>query len=187
MEDFESLLSNLGYVDNSIIHPKPEKINHVVRYNCSDGSMTITTFLIVYPNKKSYLHLEFVDDGNVKGLAERILFEEKTRIIEVGYEVSYTKQPNKFSLEERNKIFTHFMKQTKEHLKYGLLDQKPNPGDILAALPHGPKINLGFTETGLDIGKRQRSLVAKRFGFSDLYEDGFQYARYDENLILRPL
>jgi len=187
MEDFESLLSNLGYVDNSIIYPKPEKIKYPVRYNCNDGSMTVTTFLIVYPNKKSYLYLEFVDNGNVKGLAERILFEEKTRIIEVGYEVSYTKQPSEFSLEERNKIFTHFMKQTKDHLKYGLLDQKPNPGDILAALPHGPKINLGFTETGLDIGKRQRSLVAKRFGFSDLYEDGFQYARYDENLILRPL
>lgn len=187
MEDFESLLSNLGYVDNSIIHPKPEKIKHAVRYNCSNGSMTITTFLIVYPNKKSYLHLEFLDGGNIKRLAEKILFEEKTRVVEVGYEVSYTRKPNEFSLEERNKIFTHFMKQTKNHLKYGLLDQKPNPGDILAALPYGPKINLGFTETGLDIGKRQRSLVAKRFGFSDLYEDGFQYARYDENLIIRPL
>lgn len=187
MEDFESLLLNLGYKDNSIVYQKPEKIKYPVRYNCNDGSMTVTTFLIVYPNKKSYLHLEFVDSGNVKELAERILFEEKTRIIEVGYEVSYTKQPSEFSLGERNKIFTHFMKQTKNHLKYGLLDQKPNPGDILAALPYGPKINLGFTETGLDIGKRQRSLVAKRFGFSDLYEDEFQYARYDENLILRPL
>jgi hypothetical protein len=187
MEDFENQLSGFGYVDNSIVYPKPPKINHPVRYNCSNGSMTITTFLITYPNKKSYLHLEFLDGGNVKKLAEKILFEEKTRVIEVGYEVSYTKQPSEFSLEERNKIFTHFMKQTKSHLRCGLLDQKPNSGDILAALPYGPKINLGFTETGLDIGKRQRALVAQRFGFGKLYDDNFQYARYDENLILRPI
>ena len=187
MENFESHLSNLGYNDNSIVYPKPEKIKYPIMYNCNNGSMTVTTFLITYPNKKSYLHLEFLDGGNIKRLAEKILFQEKTHVIEVGYEVSYTKQPNEFSLEERNKIFMHFMKQTKLNLKYGLLDQKPNPGDILAALPYGPKINLGFTETGLNIGKHQRSLVAQRFGFGNLYEDNFQYARYDENLNLKPI
>jgi hypothetical protein len=63
----------------------------------------------------------------------------------------------------------------------------PKVGDILAAKPYGPKINQGFTEESLKIGKYQRSLFAKKFGFGELYEDGFQYGRYDENLILRPI
>lgn len=187
MVEFEKHLIELGYNDTSEIFPKPEKIKYPVRYNCSNGSMTVTTFIILYPNKKSYLHLEFLDQGTVKDLAERILFNEKSRVVEVGYEVTYTRQPSEFSLEERNRIFLHFMKQTKKHLRYGMFNERPNVGDVLAAFPHGPKINLGFTDAGLDIGKHQRSLVAKRFGFGSLYEDGFQYARYDENLILRPI
>ena len=76
---------------------------------------------------------------------------------------------------------------THENLSRGMLNTYPQPGMILVARPVGPKIDQGFTESSLTIGSRQRSIVAKKLGFGDLKEDGFQYARYDENCILRSI
>ncbi|MFM7853234.1 MAG: hypothetical protein ACKO96_15250, partial [Flammeovirgaceae bacterium] len=98
----------------------------------------------------------------IKVLAERIQFPETGRLAEVGYEVKYTKQQSEFSLEERKKIFYEFIKYTYENLQDGIVKIKPRPGDILAAKPHGPKLNDGFNESSLTIGKRQRALVARK-------------------------
>ena len=191
---FERLLKELGHKDRLPVYPKEEKRYQQVNFKCSDGAMAIYTFIILYQTKKSYLYLEFEDHYNslslkerISTLAENICFNEKTRVAEVGYEVKYTKQPNEFSLEERKQIFYHFMKYTYQNLEEGMVKLSPRPGDILVAKPHGPKINDGFTESSLVIGKRQRSLVARKFGFGELKEDGFQYARYDENCVLRPI
>ncbi len=191
---FERLLKKLGYKDRLPVYPKEQKRYQQVNFKCSDGAMAIYTFIILYQTKKSYLYLEFEDHYNspdleqrIKSLAERIHFNEKTRVAEVGYEVKYTKQPNEFSLEDRKKIFYHFMKYTYENLEKGMVKLSPRPGDILVAKPYGPKINEGFNESSLVIGQRQRSLVASKFGFGQLQDDGFQYARYDENCVLRPI
>lgn len=189
--EFEKLLTNLEYQDHSPIYPQEEKRTHQVIYKCPSGAMSIYTFIILYENKKSYLYLEYMDNidcpnlkAKVKTLAERIYFNEKTRIIEVGWEVVYSKNPDEFTFEERKKVLYSFIKDTHNHLKYGMANTTPQIGDVLVAKPHGPKINEGFTEESLTIGKYQRALVAKKFGFGKLYDDGFQYARYDENLIL---
>jgi hypothetical protein len=191
---FEKLLKELGYRDRSPVYPKEDKKYQQVNFKCDDGAMAIYTFIILYQTKKSYLYLEFLDHYNspdvkekIKTLAERIYFHEKGRLAEVGYEVKYTKQPNEFSLEERKKIFYEFIRYTYENLHDGIIKIKPRPGDILAAKPHGPKLNDGFNESSLVVGKRQRAIVARKFGFGELYEDGFQYARYDENCELKPI
>jgi hypothetical protein len=191
---FEKLLKELGYRDRSPVYPKEDKKYQQVNFKCDDGAMAIYTFIILYQTKKSYLYLEFLDHYNspdvkekIKTLAERIYFHEKGRLAEVGYEVKYTKQPNEFSLEERKKIFYEFIRYTYENLHDGIVKIKPRPGDILAAKPHGPKLNDGFNESSLVVGKRQRAIVARKFGFGELYEDGFQYARYDENCELKPI
>jgi hypothetical protein len=192
--EFERLLHQLGYKDRLSVYPKEDKRYQQVNFKCSDGAMAIYTFIILYQTKKSYLYLEFKDHYNspnlkekIQSLAEKIHFHEKTRLMEVGWEVKYTKQPDEFSLEERKQIFYHFMKYTYKNLEEGMVNISPRPGDILAAKPHGPKINEGFTESSLVIGKHQRSLVTRKFGFGELQEDGFQYARYDENCVLKPI
>lgn len=192
--EFEKLLRKLGYRDRSPIFSQEEKRIKEKQYMCSTGAIMISTFIILYKTKKSYLWLEFLDNYEeddlediISKLAERIKYKEKTRLAEVGYEAKYTQQPNQFSLKERKKILLDFMKMTCTHLADGMAELSPRPGDILVAKPHGPKINEGFTESSLVIGQRQRAMVAKRFGFGNLQDDDFQYARYDDNCILRPI
>lgn len=192
--EFERLLHHLGYKDRLPVYPKENKRYNQTNFKCSDGAMAIYTFIILYQTKKSYLYLEFIDHYNspdlkkrIQSLAKKIHFRKKARVAEVGYEVKYTKKPNEFSLEDRKKIFYHFMRFTHEHLAKGMIKLSPRPNDVLVAKPHGPKINEGFTESSLIVGKRQRSLVARKFGFGELQEDGFQYAQYDENCVLKPI
>ena len=194
LEEFEKLLETLGYQDASPIYPQEEKRYQQVNFKCEDGGMAIYTFIILYQNKKSYLYLEFEDnygsanlEKRIKTLAERIYFHEKTRLAEVGYEVKYTKQPKEYSLKEKEEdtISLYEIYVSKFRRRYGKTFSRTrrHPG----SKPHGPKLNEGFNESSLAIGKKQRSLVAKKFGFGELYEDGFQYARYDENCVLRPI
>lgn len=194
IESFNELLNELNLKDESVIFEKEEKRKSQVIYKCPSGAMSVSSFLIFYPNKKSYLFLEYLDNFNspdlnkkIINLANKIIFQEKTRIAEVGWEVIYTRQPNEFTLEERKKIFYSLIKDLYKNICNGMTGLSPEVGDILAAKPHGPKINQGFTEESLQIGKYQRSLLTKRLGFGELYSDGFQYGRYDENLILRPI
>lgn len=193
---FESILDSIGYSDDSPIYPKPNKKKKQTIYTCHDGSMAIYSYIIPYINKKSYVYLEFLDTYNVldlesvknkiKNLCDYINFKQKTRIGEIGWEVIYTKNPDEFSLSERTKIFFSFMKSSSKTLK-GYFDLKPQEGDILAAKPHGPKINQGFTESSLQLGLKQRIMLGKKFNFGDMKEDGFQYAIYDKEGKLHPI
>ena len=194
--EFERLLKKLGYKDRSPVLPKEKKMMRQTNYMCDDGAMAIYLFFIPYFNKKSYLWLEYLDqyesedvENKLKKLAERIHYHEKTRLAEIGWEAKYTKQPYEFSLDERKKVFFGFVKEAHHVLHNGFdsLDIKPRVGDILVGKPQGVKINQGFTESSIELGKRQRAIVGKRFGMGDVYDDGFQYGKYDKDLIIRPI
>lgn len=194
---FDELLCELGYEkDTSQIHTEEKKDKVQINYMCEDGAMAVYIFLIPWWNKKSYVYTEFLyldhhQDLNIKekinALCKLIRYEEKTRVAEVGWEVTYTKQPSEFNLIERKKIIFDIFNKVINHINNGLLDYIPNPGDILASKPFGPKINQGFTEDSIKLGTLQRGIVAKKFGFGPVYEDGFQYARYNNNLKLEAL
>ena len=163
---------------------------------CSDGAMAIYLFFIPYLNKKSYLWLEFLDHHNspdiktrIKTLAKRIQYHEKTRLAEIGWEAKYTKQPYEFSLEDRKRIFFSFLKEADYaiHSGFDSLNIKPRPGDVLVGKPQGVKINQGFTESSIELGTRQRALVGRKFGLGHMYDDGFQYGKYDRDLKIIPL
>ncbi len=194
---FEKLLRELGYRDRSPILAQNEKKKIQINYYCEDGSaMAVYLFLIPYLTKKSYLYQEFIrlkieKDHKIKekihNLAKLIKLKEKARIGDIGWEVKYTKQPEEYELKDRAKIIFNLFKQFIEAITHGMYEYTPRPGDILAARPYGPKINEGFNENSIAIGSRQRYLVAKRVGFGTLQDDGFCYARYDNDLILRSI
>ena len=116
-----------------------------------------------------------------------ILFEEKTILFDVGWEAKYTKQPSQYDMKDKTRIIFDLFRQLIEALSDGMCGYNPKPGIVLAAKPYGPKINEGFNESSITIGSRQRYLVAKRVGFGNLYENGFCYARYDDDCVLRPI
>lgn len=192
---FERLLYKIGYRDRSPIYPEQSKKKRQVNYHCEDGSaMAVYLFLIPYQTKKSYIYPAFLkvkDDPQVKdqilSLCKIIRFEEKTMIADVGWEAKYTKQPYQYEMKDRTRIVFNLFQQLIEALSDGMCGYTPKPGIVLAAKPYGPKINDGFNETSITIGTRQRYLVAKRVGFGNLYGNGFCYARYDDNFILRPI
>ena len=194
--EFERLLKELKYKDRSPVLPKEKKMMKQINYMCQDGAMAIYLFFIPYFNKKSYLWLEFMDHydspdlkSKIKNLAEKICFDEKTKLAEIGWEAKYTKQPYDFSLEERKKVFFSFVKEAHYVLHNGFdsLNIKPRPGDILVGKPQGVKINQGFSESSIELGTRQRALVGKRFGLGNVYDDGFQYGKYDKDLNIIPI
>jgi len=195
--EFEKILRKIGYVDRNpiILNKREQKWTKQTNYICkSGGAIAIYTYIIPYFNKKSYLYSEFLDhyekenvELKIKKLANKIIFKEKTRLAEVGWECVYNQDPTKFSLEERKIILFSFIKETNKNLQEGMCNLHPNPGDILAANPKGLKINEGYNENSIQLGTRQRSSLAKKFGFGELCEDGFSYARYNHNLDLIPI
>jgi hypothetical protein len=193
---FEKLLRELGYRDRSPIILKAPKITKQTNYICDNGAIAIYLFFIPYLTKKSYLWLEFLDYQNspdlkikIKNLATRIQYQEKTKLAEIGWEAKYTKQPYEFSLIERKKIFFNFLKDAEYALKYGFdsTNIKPKPGDVLVGKPQGIKINQGFTESSIQLGTKQRALVGKKLGMSEMYEDGFLYGKYNKHLKIIPI
>ena len=192
---FERLLYKLGYRDRSPIYPEQSKKKRQINYHCDDGSaMAIYLFIIPYLTKKSYVYplfLRIKDNLNakeqIKCLCKMILFEEKTILFDVGWEAKYTKQPSQYDMKDKTRIIFDLFRQLIEALSDGMCGYNPKPGIVLAAKPYGPKINEGFNESSIAIGSRQRYLVAKRVGFGNLYENGFCYARYDDDCVLRPI
>jgi len=192
---FERLLYKLGYRDRSPIYPEQSKKKRQINYYCEDGSaMAVYLFLIPYQTKKSYIYPAFLElktnpeiKEKILSLAKIIRFEEKTILADVGWEAKYTKQPSQYEMQDRTRIVFNLFKQLVEALSEGMCGYQPSPGIILAAKPYGPKINEGFNESSITIGTQQRYLVAKRVGFGQLYANGFCYARYDDDCILRPI
>lgn len=195
--EFERLIRKLGYRDRSPIHKRKDRIRNQINYMCQDGSaMGIFCFLIPFLTKKSYIYIDFkylkwINDPylelKIKTLAEYIKLEEKTRIGEVGWEVIYTKNPDQFTLKEKVKIIFDLFQRMTLMLEKGAFKFTPQPGDILASRPYGPKINEGFTNSSIIEGTNQRGRVAQRFGFGSVKQNDFQYARYDENGNLNPI
>jgi hypothetical protein len=196
IEEFEQILKDLGYEDDAPVRPKEQKLLKQTNYMCSNGAIAIYLFFIPYFNKKSYLYLEYLDHldspdlkDKIKRLAEKIEFNTKTRLAEIGWEAKYNRKPETYTLEERKKIFFSFIKEAHHAAQNGFrsVNIRPEPNDIVVGKPQGAKLNEGLTESSIELGTKQRSLVAKRFGLGDLYEDGFQYGKYDENLNIIPI
>lgn len=196
IEEFEQILKDLGYEDDTPIRPKEQKLMKQTNYMCSNGAIAIYLFFIPYFNKKSYLYLEYLDHYNspdlkdkIKKLADKIEFNTKTRLAEIGWEAKYNRKPETYTLEERKKIFFSFIKEAHYAAQHGFrsVNIRPEPNDIVVGKPQGAKLNEGLTESSIELGTRQRTLVGKRFGMGDMYEDGFQYGKYDENLNIIPI
>jgi hypothetical protein len=196
---FERLLKKIGYYDNSPIIKNVQKLKKNILKEYNDKfNIEIIGFIYYYPNKKSYIwrcYQELLNNPKltkkeiIKYLLEicrGIIFTEKTRMAEVGWEILYSNNLLTKSKRDLFILYLHILKDLKILLIQEFFKIKPKPGDILVSRPRGLKFKVHNINTDWE-GMRQRSLSAqKMFNFGKLNEFGDQYARYDDNLNLHP-
>jgi hypothetical protein len=171
-------------------------------------AVKVDYYLVNFYNKKSYIYPIFLDTFHCKfrfpnhnhpqaiptmKMLEIVKFEEKTNVAEVGWEIAFDKQPIYFTMTERLRLLVTLAKETERLVesaqdpKTMFGDYKPTEGDLLMEKPFGPKMDLGFSEQSIKLGTKQRERIAGRYGFGEVKEDGCQYGRFDENLVLHPI
>lgn len=193
----EKILKKLNCNYNPIILQSGQKIEHEILKNLSQNSYSIFYFTIPYFNKKTYLYNFFLENyknfskkemrQELKILTKNILYHEKSRICEVGWHINNT-QALIFSSPERvKKIYLEVIKKGKKDFITGDHLLNPKEGDILVSKPMGGKFLGRGDERIFLLAKNQRARINTKFGFGLLKEHDSQYARYDKNLIPKPI
>ena len=206
-EIYSNLLKNLGHEDNTEMQ-FPVTYNKTKMYYFESGCAKVNYYLTNFYNKKSYIYPIFLDTfhcqirypnknhpqaGATMKMLDIVNFAERRNIAEVGWEIVFDKQPMYFTMMERLRLLVKLKAETERLVKsaqkktemFG--DFRPVAGDMLMEKPFGPKMDLGFSEQSIKLGSKQREKIAKKYGFGDIKEDGCQYGRYDENMILHPV
>ena len=120
-------------------------------------------------------------------ISKGIIFSQKSRIAEVGWDLLY---PTKLRKDSKRNLFILYLqisRDLKKMLRQDFLGIRPNPGDVLVSRPRGLKFGLRKFNTE-DEGMRQRSISAEKlFNFGKLNSWGDQYSLYDEDLNLHPI
>jgi hypothetical protein len=197
---FERLLKKIGYYDNSPIIKNIKKLEQPILKKYKDEfDIELIGFIKYYPNKKSYIwscYQELLDDPKlikkevIKYLLEickGIIFTEKTRIAEVGWEILYVHNLYCKSKRDLSILYLKILRDLKIILKEEFCGILPRSGDILVGRPRGLKFGYIGVAGTKSKGSRQRGLSTQkmlRFSKTNIWNE--QYARYDEDLNLHP-
>jgi hypothetical protein len=149
----------------------------------------IEIFSNYYENKEEFL--ESVDDLERRNyLLTKIYPEEKGRIGEIGWRVIFKINQRKLSFETNRQILYLFLKQVPKFyndFKSGTLIDFPGlkakEGDILISIP----FNGMLMPTNVPNLYKKRAHMNTKFGFGDLDQYGYQYAKFDKELNLNPI
>ena len=197
---FEHILKKIGYYDNSPTIKNINNLKHPILENYkTEFKIELIGFIKYYPNKKSYVwscYQELLSDPKLTKkqirkylleICKGIIFLEKTRIAEVGWEISYTHNLTHKSKKDLTILYLKILKDLKVMLRKEFCGISPKPGDILVGRPRGLKFGFsGNANTGGE-GSRQRGLSTQKIlNFSKVNVWNEQYARYDNNLNLHP-
>lgn len=195
-KNFERILKQIGYKDQSPIL-KVKKVEYPVLKELSGDAYEIFYFTKAYYNKKTYLYEFFLENYNklskkelkseLKILTKNILYTERTRICEVGWGINNSNMLYFSTKDHLKKIYFGIIKIGKIIFKNGTDILTPKEGDILVSKPEGGKLLGASNQQRHLTAQNQRGKINKKFGFGDIKEQGSQYARYDKNLIPRPI
>lgn len=196
--EFEIILKQIGYKDQSpILLNKAKKYQYPILESMSGQQYEIFYFTTPYFNKKTYLYKFFLDNyeklnkseikKQLKIIAKDILFYEKTRICEIGWGINNSFKLYFSTKNHLKKIYFEVIKKGKKDFITGDNFLKPKEGDLLVSKPDGGKLLGPNNQNRFLIGRDQRAKINHKLGFGDLKAHNSQYARYDQNLIPRPI
>lgn len=189
---FEQTMERLGY---KIKTPLVLADKHIQTQATHIGPhpFWLVTYIVPYQNKASYLYYRYLDagpsvkDSLINGFAENILYEDEAMIAEVGWEVKYKTHPSQLDKMERIKLMLEFNKTCYDNIHNGMFGYIPKPGYVLTSEPKGAKVDMGPSLNSWKEGAKNRAAFARRVGFGEVKEDGWNYGIYDENVKLKPL
>lgn len=196
--EFEILIKQIGYKDQSpvLIH-KTKKYQYPILEHLSGNQYEIFYFTKPYFTKKTYLYEFFLTNyvnlnkkemkKELKLLSKNILYKEKTRICEIGWGINNSQRLYFSTKDHLKKIYFSILKKGKKDLIEGDFFLKPQEGDLLVSKPDGGKLLGHNNKKRYLTGRHQRSRINYKLGFGELKEHNSQYARYDKNLIPRPI
>jgi len=198
---FDSLLLEIGLnpINYSIMF---DPIEEELEYQCDEGSISINVKIRPFVDKMNYLYFDFLnrhynivsDDLTKKKIynfLQKTDFEYQPndiQVCEVGWYISgYTKPPEQFTTKNRKRMLFKIFNDIKFDLEKGVWMIYPAPNMILSAYPYGKKLNVEQDDVAFKKGRDNRMYFAKRLGFGEIQEDGMMYAKYDNDLTLKPL
>lgn len=185
-KEFKELLLELGIESNQRIYDPLDKIKVRIPTDY-DHILFLGVVYNIFKNKTSFLYQEFEnhqDPERIKHVASKLNLDAPGRVSRVDWEINHSTNPALFTFEDNRKLLFSFINSVREVIKTGDGENGPKQNDILIGLPWDGSL---FVPIHHPENARKRSLLNKKFGFGDIDQYNYQYAKYDKDLNLQPI
>ena len=140
-----------------------------------------------FKSKKSFLYFYYLDIRKkypkkivlqkLKSASKRIDARINERVGEVGWNVNNQFILRFWTKNQLKKLYIECLKEVKRYIDEGFQCIRPKKGIALVSIPSGI-----ISEVNAEVTSKKRGSINRRFGFSPLDEDGYQFGIYDSNL-----
>lgn len=185
-KQFKELLSELGIESSQRIYEPSEKIKVQIPTDY-DHILFLGVVYNIFRNKTSFLYQDFEshqDPERIKNIANKLNLTKPGRVSRADWEINHSTNPALFTAEDNRKILFSFMTGIRNVISTGDGKNGPKPNDIVIGLPWDGSL---FVPIHHPENARKRSLLNQKFGFGEVDQYNYQYAKYDNNLNLRPI
>ena len=188
--EFNKAIDGLGV--NQLFINTPS-IEHIVEtsFYIENDPFVFETVIFEYKNPLQFIFEKFaavdLNIAQIEYLINKLNVNTTNKVYEVEFHTSYKRYPKEYSVHNRKYMLYRYLESAKTMLANGVSNIKLYPGDVVAAYPHGYKINMGpvLKSTQLGIKNREYLLKYLSLGKKDVY--GWCYGIYNEDLKLMPL
>ena len=185
-KEFKELLSEIEIESNQRIYEPSEKIKVQIPTDY-DHILFLGVVYNIFKNKSSFLYQEFEshqDPERIKHIANKLDLTKPGRVSRVDWQINHSINPALFTIEDNKKVLFAFMNGVKEVIVTGDGENGPKPNDILIGLPWDGSL---FVPIHHPENARKRSLLNKKFGFGEIDQYNYQYAKYDKEEVITTL
>lgn len=185
-KEFKEVLSELGIESSQRLYEPSDRIRVQVPTEY-DHILTVNVVYNIFKNKTSFLYKDFEthqDPERIKNIADRLNIKSPGRVSRIDWEINHRSNPALFTFEDNRKILFSFIKGVIQYVKVGDGENIPKPNDILIGLPWDGSL---FVPIHHPENARKRAVLNQRFGFGDIDQYNYQYAKYDKDLNLQPI
>jgi len=185
-KEFKDIIAGLGI-------PSPQRIfNPLERVKINiptefDGRLSLNIVLVIFKNKTSFLFKEYElhqDAERIKNISEKLNLKAPGRVVRVDWEINHKRDPRELTQEQNKKILSYLLRDAIPIIKKGKDDHTPKEHDILVGLPWEGSLIVPIYSPE---NARKRSILNQRFGFGEVDQYNYQYARYNKSLDLEPI